>query len=54
MIRRLVERLGRGWAECVATMRDAHECGDWPGHLWALAGVLLGAIGEDSADWRPL
>ncbi len=33
--------------ELVATWQDAQDCGDWPGHVIALAGVLIGAIGED-------
>jgi hypothetical protein len=51
MIGRFVGWLRRGWFECVSTWRDAQAEGDWPGHLFALAGVLVGAIGEESAEW---
>jgi hypothetical protein len=38
--------------EVVASWQDAQDCGDWPGHVFALAGVLIGAIGEDdTAGW---
>lgn len=52
MFGRFLSHLRRGWIECVSTWRDAREYGDWPGHLAALAGVLVGAIAEDdSAGW---
>jgi hypothetical protein len=46
---RAVRRAG---SECVATWGDYRECGDLRGHVEALAGVLLGRVTEDSAEWR--
>ena len=54
MIGNVLRWLRRGWFECVATWRDAQAEGDWPGHLWALAGVLLGAVGDDDPAGRPV
>jgi len=53
MIGKAFRWLRRGWSEALATWRDARECGDWRGHLAALFGVLIGAIGADTAEWRP-
>ncbi len=49
MFGRFFSWLRWAWRELVATWQDAQDCGDWPGHVIALAGVLIGAIGEDDA-----
>lgn len=41
------------WREVAASWQDAQDCGDWAGHAFALAGVLLGVVVEDTAEWRP-
>lgn len=50
---RAMYRLQVIWRELAATFGDWRECGDLCGHARAFLGVLLGAIGEDSAEWRP-
>ena len=48
MFGRFFSWLRWAWRELVATWQDAQDCGDWPGHVIALAGVLIGAIASSA------